>query len=172
VKAPFLAAEAARLLPAGSRVRISHLGAALDASMRARAEAASKASEGRWTWLGERSRLEALRFLAGSDLLVLTSAQEGGANVVTEAIACGVPVVSTRIEGSLGILGEDYPGYVEPGDAAELARMLARCETESELLSSLRARCNALRTLVDPSRERESWHRLLGEIIPEAARST
>jgi len=52
------------------------------------------------------------------------------------------------------------------------ARMLGRCETECELLSSLRARCNALRTLVDPSRERESWHRLLGEIIPEAARST
>jgi putative glycosyltransferase (TIGR04348 family) len=164
VKDPLLAAEAARLLPEGSRIRVLHLGAALDDSMRVVAEGAAKASNGRWTWLGERPRLEALRVLARADLLLLTSVQEGGANVVTEAIACGVPVLSTRIDGSLGILGDDYPGYFEAGDAVGLARLLRRCETDAELLASLRARCDALRPLVEPARERDSWRALLLEL--------
>ena len=49
-------------------------------------------------------------------LLALTSRLEGGANVVSEAIASGVPVLSSYIAGSVGILGADYPGYFPVGD--------------------------------------------------------
>src|SRR5207244_2892483 len=107
VKDPFLAARAVRLLPANSRIRVLHLGGTPDAAWRAGAEETMQSSGGRWIWLGARPRAEALRVLTGADLLALSSVSEGGANVVTEAIACSVPVVSTRIDGSLGILGED-----------------------------------------------------------------
>jgi putative glycosyltransferase (TIGR04348 family) len=164
VKDPMLAAHAVRCLPSRSRVRVLHLGAALDEQWRMRAEDAVRFTGGRWRWLGDRPRGEALRILAGTELLVLTSVQEGGANVVTEAIACGVPVLSTRIDGSLGILGAEYPGYFDVGDATALAELLARCETDPDFLATLRARCEVLRPLVDPAVERASWRRLLGEL--------
>ncbi|TMQ02438.1 MAG: TIGR04348 family glycosyltransferase [Deltaproteobacteria bacterium] len=161
VKDPLLAARAVRLLPDDTRLRVVHLGAAPDGDWADRAREAERETRGRWVWLGARPRVDALRVLGGSRLLVLTSRSEGGANVVTEAIAAGVPVVSTRIAGSLGILGESYPGYVEVGDAQGLARMLERCEREPGFLDELRARIAALRPLVDPAGERASWRDLL-----------
>jgi putative glycosyltransferase (TIGR04348 family) len=164
VKDPLLAARAVELLPSTSRVCVLHLGAALEPSWRLRAEAAERTPAPRWRWLGERARAEALRIVAGASVLVLTSVQEGGANAITEAIACGVPVLSTRIEGSLGILGEDYGGYFEVGDARALADLLHRCETEREFLGTLRQQCAAIRPLTDPAAERESWRALLTEL--------
>jgi glycosyltransferase involved in cell wall biosynthesis len=165
VKDSLLAARAVMLLPEASRIRVLHLGAALDDSWRVRARAATLDTARRWTWLGERTRAEALRILAGADLLVLTSTIEGGANVISEAIACGVPVLSTRIAGSLGILGEGYPGYFEVGDAAGLAALLRRCETDSTFLARLRHCCDGLRPLTCPARERTRWRALLAEIL-------
>jgi putative glycosyltransferase (TIGR04348 family) len=164
VKAPLLAVEAVQRLPASSQVRVLHLGGALDEVWRQRAEQAQASTAGRWTWLGERPRATALRMLMSASALVLTSVSEGGANVVTEAIACGVPVLSTRIEGSLGILGEDHPGYFEPGDAWGLAELLLRCEREPGFLQMLAARSQALRPLVEPARERQAWAELLSEL--------
>jgi putative glycosyltransferase (TIGR04348 family) len=172
VKDPWLAAAAARRLPPTSRLRIHHLGGALDDATRRRAEEETAASAGRWQWVGEHPRAHALRALAGSDLLLLTSVSEGGANVVTEAIACGVPVISTRIDGSLGILGDDYPGYVEVGDAAALANLLARCEVDPGPLAELRRRVEALRPLVDPALERRAWRTLLPPSFDARLRTT
>ncbi len=124
------------------------------------------AAGGRWQWLGERSRLEALRILAGSDACALTSLSEGGANVVTEAIACGVPVLSTRIDGSVGILGADHPGYFAAGDAAGLADLLVRCERDAEFRRALQARSTLLRPMIEPAREADAWRELLGDIVP------
>lgn len=164
VKDPLLAADACALLPETSAIRVVHLGAAPDAAWRDRAIAAERATHGRWTWLGEQARGDALALLAGCTLLVLTSRSEGGANVVTEAIAAGVPVLSTRIDGSLGILGDDYPGYFACGDAHGLAALLRLCEDESAFLDDLRQRVAALRPLVDPARERACWRELVDEL--------
>jgi hypothetical protein len=87
VKDPLLTACAARLLPAGSRVRVVHAGAALDARLEKLARAEDRANP-RYRWLGDGPRTRALRLLAGSQLLALTSRLEGGANVVSEAFAC------------------------------------------------------------------------------------
>jgi putative glycosyltransferase (TIGR04348 family) len=160
VKDPFLVVEALRLLPTSSHVRVTHLGAALDPGTADRARDAAL-REPRYRWLGDVPREQALQRLADSDLLVLTSRLEGGANAVSEAIAAGVPVVSTRIDGSLGLLGAHYPGYVEVGDAAGLAQVLERAATDEAFHGELVRQVQARRELVSPDRERQAWSDLL-----------
>ena len=168
VKDPFRTAEAARLLPASSGVRVLHLGGPLEDGMAERAQA-EMAANPRYRWLGDLPRWRALRVLARSRLLALTSIMEGGANVVTEALAVSVPVVSSRIPGSIGLLGPDYPGYFPVGDTAALAALLHRAETDAALYAELEDRCGRLRRLADPAQERRTWRALLGELAGEQA---
>lgn len=163
VKDPFRTAQAARLLPASSRVRVLHLGGIIDAEMEQQAQA-EMAANARYRWLGELPRWQALRILARCRLLSLTSVMEGGANVVTEAIACDVPVISSRIPGSIGLLGADYPGYFPVGDTAALAALLARVETDERFYATLAERCRALAPLADPNEECARWAHLLAEL--------
>ena len=163
VKDPFLAAQAARRLPARSQVRITQIGAALSDPMRARAER-EMAENPRYRWLGEQRRSALHRLLAQSRILALTSRSEGGANVVSEAIAAGVPVVSTRIPGTIGLLGDDYPGYFPVGDAQALATLLLRAEEDPAFYRTLQSACDRVRPLLDPARERDAWARLLAEL--------
>ncbi len=163
VKDPFRAALAARQLPEDSRIRILHVGAALDASAKRRARAEEKRNP-RYVWLGELPRWKTLRRLKKSRLLVLTSKLEGGANVVSEAIVCGVPVLSTRISGSIGMLGRDYPGYFPVGDTEALARLLHRVETDRTFLGDLSKRCRELQPQFRPAAERKAWRELIRDI--------
>jgi putative glycosyltransferase (TIGR04348 family) len=165
VKDPFRTARAARLLPASSRIQILHLGAALSDDMAEQARA-EMAENPRYRWLGERPRSQALRILARCRLLVLTSQLEGGANVISEALAVGVPVLSSRISGSIGLLGREYPGYFPYSDTQALADLLARAETEEAFYQELQRHCAQLPSLVDPERELRSWEGLLQELIP------
>jgi putative glycosyltransferase (TIGR04348 family) len=164
VKDPLRTAWAARLLPASSRVRVLQVGGALsdDLAEQARAE---EAGNPRYRWLGERPRSQALRLLARCRLLALTSELEGGANVISEAIALGVPVVSSRIAGSLGLLGADYAGYFPFGDTQALADLLRRAETDSAFYDALCAQAAQRRPLFEPVYERRSWHALLRELF-------
>jgi len=165
VKDAFLAAEAVRRLPPRSRVRLVHLGKALDADAAAHARH-EMAENPRYVWLGERRRCDALATLAGSALLAVTSRAEGGSNVVSEALASGVPVLSTRVDGSTGVLGREYPGLYPVGDAGALAALLVRAETDAGFMAALRSTVDRLRPLVEPAREREAWRQLLAEITP------
>ncbi|MBI2880458.1 MAG: TIGR04348 family glycosyltransferase [Candidatus Tectomicrobia bacterium] len=163
VKDPFRTAMAARLLPKSSRVRVLHVGRALSESMERRARA-EEARNPRYRWLRDKSRWQALRILARSRALVLTSRMEGGANVISEALAASVPVLASRIPGSVGLLGEDYPGFFPAGDARALARLLARMETDPHFTERLRAACARLAPDFDPVRERDAWESLLEEL--------
>ena len=92
VKDPFRTALAVRALPEVSRIRVTHLGRALTGGMARRAKAEGPQPS---LSLVRRAPKEVLRRLSRSDLLVLTSRSEGGANVISEAVAAGVPVVSS-----------------------------------------------------------------------------
>ncbi|MCH7948620.1 MAG: TIGR04348 family glycosyltransferase, partial [candidate division Zixibacteria bacterium] len=116
VKDPLRTAYAARLLPETSKIKISHIGAGLDSSFANRAKK-EQSENHRYRWLGELPRWKTQNILRRSKLLVLTSKMEGGANVVSEAIVSNVPVISTHISGSIGMLGDEYPGYFPFGDA-------------------------------------------------------
>ncbi|OXM48394.1 TIGR04348 family glycosyltransferase [Amycolatopsis thailandensis] len=169
VKDPLRLSEAVRLLPPSSRITVTHVGGVRedDIGDRLRAESAENP---RYSWLGPLPRPEALAVLARSRLLVLTSLHEGGANVVTEALAAGVPIISTRIPGSVGLLGADYAGYFPVGDTEALAAVLDAAEHDrAGLYTQLRRQCAARRASVDPERETEAWERLLAEAVPAKA---
>jgi putative glycosyltransferase (TIGR04348 family) len=163
VKDPLRTAFAVRLLPSSSKIQVVHLGNALEETL---ADEARKemAINPRYRWLGERPRAEALRVLASSRLMVLTSRLEGGANAVSEAIACSVPVISSRISGSIGLLGEEYPGYFPVGDTQALSDLLRLAETDAGFYESLTCWCERHAALFDPADERRAWHDLLNEL--------
>ncbi len=163
VKDPLCAAYAVRSLPDSSRIRVVHAGAAIEPGTAEEARAEEKINP-RYRWLGDLPREEALRLLVGSSLLVLTSRLEGGANVVSEALAASRPVISSRIPGSLGLLGADYPGYFPVGDTVVLRELLLRAESDEGFYFELQSWCARLKPLADPARERESWRALLVEI--------
>ena len=168
VKDPFRTAAAARLLPPSSAVRIVHAGAAVEPGMAARARAEQRRNP-RYRWLGSRPPAEARKLLARSRLLCLTSKLEGGANVISEAAAAGVPVLSSRIDGSVGLLGSRYPGYFPVGGTRALAALLGRAETDRRFYARLRRGVRALAPRVRPGRERAAWASLLAELRPARA---
>jgi glycosyltransferase involved in cell wall biosynthesis len=102
-------------------------------------------------------------------VLLVTSRFEGGSNALAEAIAAGVPILATRIDASVALLGPGYPGLFPVGDAAALAGLLARAEEEPEFLASLRRAVVRARPLVDPARERAAWRALLADLAGRAA---
>jgi putative glycosyltransferase (TIGR04348 family) len=163
VKDPLRAAKAARRLPATSRIRIVHLGAAETPRWTAMAKAEMKVNP-RYIWRDDRPRSEVRRLLGRVRAMVLSSLSEGGANVISEAVAAGVPVLASRIDGSVGLLGPDYPGYFPVRDTAALARLLTRIETSPEFLLRLHRAIARRAHLFRPAREKAAWKKLIGEI--------
>jgi putative glycosyltransferase (TIGR04348 family) len=164
VKDPFRAALAARSLPCSSRIRILQMGSAMTDAMATQARKEMRANP-RYKWLGELPRSRVRRILSQSRLSVVPSRIEGGANVLSEAITASIPLVASRIDGNVGILGADYPGLFEVGDTQQLARLLARAESDREYLGELRDRCKKLAPLFDRSREEEAWADLISELF-------
>ncbi|HEX9180684.1 MAG TPA: selenoneine biosynthesis selenosugar synthase SenB [Burkholderiales bacterium] len=164
-KDPFRAAHALTRLPSSSRVRVTQLGRALDAQSECEARALM-AREPRYVWPGEVPHARARAVLARSRVMVISSRMEGGANVVCEALATGVPVIASRIPGNIGMLGREYSGYYPLEDTAALARLLARAERDPEFLARLAAQCRARRRLVTAAREKAGLAALLRELLP------
>lgn len=81
-------------------------------------------------WLSERCRLVGVvgdtpAFLAGVDMLVLTSDTEGLPNAILEAMAMGVPCIATRVS-DVPELVADAGEVVETGDVGGLAAAIRR----------------------------------------------
>ena len=57
-----------------------------------------------------------------SDIFVLSSHEEGMPNVLSEAMACGLSIVSTKVRGSDELIENNVNGFlVEPRNSEELA---------------------------------------------------
>lgn len=166
-KDPFRAAAAAAYLPGASRVRVTHIGRAMSDAMEAEARQ-WMSREPRYRWLGERSHNAALALLSRSHVLVISSVMEGGANVASEALACGVPVIASRIPGNVGMFGREYPGYYPVGNERALAKLLSHAETDRKFYRRLERSCAARRLLVTA----ESEQRAINELIEELTRES
>ena len=73
-----------------------------------------------------------------ASLFVLPSWAEGMSNALLEAMAFGLPVVATRVGGSVDVIEDGVTGLlVEPGDPEQLAAAMARVLTDRGLARTL-----------------------------------
>lgn len=170
VKSPQTLFEAARLLRDREGIEIRHIGRAEEEVWAQRAQETAAACPN-YRWLGALSHEQARRAIQRAHVLVHTSAMEGGAHVIMEAVCSGTPVIASRVAGNVGMLGAGYEGYFEHGDAAGLARLLAACrETQAADdparfgLARLRAQCALRAPLFAPDTERRKVRELVQEL--------
>lgn len=160
VKRPFLTIETLAQHPEWSDVEVWQIGQALDEEMRKTAEFWAE-EDGRYRWFGGVPRMESLALCCKSSLTINSSILEGGANAVLEAMTMGVPVLASRIEGNVGLLGNDYPGYFEEGRMAKALQAIMDQRVDLDEWNRLLA--DRLR-LFSRERESKSWLELLTEL--------
>ncbi len=72
--------------------------------------------------------------ISAHDAFVLPSYWEGNSNAILEAMAAGLPIISTRVGGTPMLVGADGRDLLhEPGDTAELARLMFRLISDPRL---------------------------------------
>jgi len=119
-------------LPDGVRLVVSGIGPDLDEA-RARADA-------RTTFLGYVPPDEAPAVYRSADVFVSPTYSEGFSNTILEAMASGLPVVSTRSVGVVDCLRDGENGLLhEPGDVPGLRRALDRLLEDAPLRARLAA---------------------------------
>jgi putative glycosyltransferase (TIGR04348 family) len=149
-KDPLRTLLALPFVPESLPLEVIHLGAALDAGL------VPKTKDARYRWLGSVPHARALKWLASSHAMVISSRMEGGANVICEALRIGVPVLASRISGNLGLLGASYGGYFPVGDERALGRLLTRSASDARFYRKLKSQVAKLRRMVAPQAERRA----------------
>ena len=157
-------AYAARQVPANSRLRIVQLGAAHDRSWAERATG-EMARNPRFVWRGEVSGGAVRRQFQRSHAMVISSVMEGGANVVSEAVVAGVPVLASDIGGNTGLLGEDYAGTYPVADTGGVGRPALEIRDRARVPRHAGGAVPPARApLFRPDREEAAWRALLAEL--------
>ena len=104
-----------------------------------RAQAEEGGIGARVAWLGARPDVE--RWYAAADVVVLPTSYEPFGNVHLEALAAGVPIVTTTRAGGAEIVTEASGAVIPPGDPAALAGAVERLRARPA--GELRDACRA-----------------------------
>lgn len=88
------------------------------------AEAAARIPPDGFTLMGAKRPIAP--WMQALDVFTLGSTWEGQPMVLLQALACGLPVVASRIEGNEAVLGEDHPALFDVADAESYARTVWR----------------------------------------------
>ncbi|MDP3520916.1 MAG: selenoneine biosynthesis selenosugar synthase SenB [Hydrogenophaga sp.] len=156
--------DAVRLLAAEPGLWFDHIGAALDPALGAAAQQL-QAECPRYRWLGGLPHEATRRRIQRAHLLVHPSRLEGGAHVVIEAVRSGTPVLASRIDGNVGLLGDAYAGCFEPGDAADLAGQIKALWHDRMRLQALAAQAAERAPWFSPEQEAASLRALVGGLL-------
>jgi putative glycosyltransferase (TIGR04348 family) len=157
------AAYAVRDLPPDSKIRLLHYGKAHNDKWAAYAKQEMKINP-RYHWYGEVPHWKIRRAYRSCHLMVLPSVMEGGANVISEATVAGLPVIASDIDGSVGLLGDDYAGYFPVRDTEALRELLLKAETEPDYMQLLAKQCKAKAGLFTREAEKQGWADLLKDM--------
>lgn len=101
---------------------------------------ASRRLQDRVLLLGSIPPVSVAQWMNAADCLCLPSHHEGLPNVIMEALACGTPVVATRVGGVPEILDDRSGRLVEPqlpGPLAEAISQVLRCQWDREEIARL-----------------------------------
>ncbi len=90
-------------------------------------------------FVGSLEQRELALYYAAADLCAVPSLTESFGLVALEAMACGTPVVATRVGGLQTVVSEDSGVLVPPGDYLALAEGIARLLDDMELRLRLAA---------------------------------
>jgi glycosyltransferase involved in cell wall biosynthesis len=163
-KDPLRTALAARVFSDESQLFVTHTGRVMDPDWE---EELVREHENnpRYDWIGDMSWTRALQYIKRADLISITSKIEGAANVISESIVVGTPVVATDVPGHRALLGDDYPGLFEPENEEELAKRIGAAEGDERYYQDLQRRCDALRPDFSMSREADAWKALLDDFV-------
>ncbi len=124
----------------------------------------------RVTLVGELPHEELGELYLAADLFVLPTLRESYGLAVAEALAHGLPVISTRTGAIAELVGEAAGLLVEPGDRGALHAALERALTDGVLRSSMRAAARAARTqLTLWSEACERMNRILRRVCDQAS---
>ena len=107
---------------------------------------AESTAPGRFLWLG--AVPDAARYFAAFDIFVLSSRTEGLPMVLLEAMAAGVPIVTTNVGGIPDLLSPAEGLLVPPEDPKALASAM-RATLDDRAAASARARAAQLRQRAD-----------------------
>jgi putative glycosyltransferase (TIGR04348 family) len=151
-KMPQTLFEVARLLKDDKAIRITHIGAGLDEKLAEDAMKTEALCAG-YTWARGLKHAQTRSRIQRAHVLVHTSKMEGGAHVIMEAVCSGTPVIASRMDGNVGMLGSGYDGYFPVGDAQALAALLRRCKNEPSFLDHLAGQCELRAPLFAPAAE-------------------
>jgi glycosyltransferase involved in cell wall biosynthesis len=114
-----------RLAQSRPRLRLAIVGQGPYGEALAR-RAAAAGVEDRVTMPGRGDAAAVAGWMRAADVFCLPSYSEGCPNVVVEALACGRPVVATRVGGIPELVNEACGMLIPPRDAGELASALDR----------------------------------------------
>ena len=161
VKQPFMAVNALQLLD--DEVQLKLLGDVVDEGLDKVAQDWQD-KDHRFQWLGSLPHADTMQWMKNSLVTLNTSVMEGGANSVGESIVLGVPVLASRIEGNIGMLGADYDGYfsAEPADGVqELADLMQRVLHDKAFLKHLQRQAQERSTKFTRENEKLGWMNLI-----------
>ncbi|RDH82966.1 MAG: TIGR04348 family glycosyltransferase [endosymbiont of Galathealinum brachiosum] len=156
-------AYAVRNLPEESRIRVLHYGKAHNDEWAGFAREEMKNNH-RYQWFGEVSHNDVCEAYRRCRLMVLPSVMEGGANVISEATVAGLPVIASNIDGSVGLLGDDYAGYFPVKDENALSEILLKAESDANFVEKLSQQCCERAKLFTVEAEKQGWKNLLNEL--------
>jgi putative glycosyltransferase (TIGR04348 family) len=163
-KDPRTAFAAMCLLATREDIALDHIGGVLDDALADEARTLTT-EQPRYRWLGALPHADTLRRIQRAHVLVHPSVMEGGAHAVMEAVRSGTPVLAARVSGNVGMLGRNFRGYFEPGDAAGLAALLQQLRDEPAMLPMLRAQCEQRSPLFEPAREQATLKSVIARLL-------
>ncbi|QTA81903.1 Glycosyl transferase, family I [Desulfonema limicola] len=74
------------------------------------------------------------KYLENTDIFILASFSEGRPNAVLEAMAAGVPVIASDIDGVRELISNEKNGLLfEPGNSGQLAEQIEKLQNDPEL---------------------------------------
>lgn len=88
-------------------------------------------------YMGSVAHNDIPKYLSASDVFILPTLNEGCCNAIIEAMACGLPIVSSDLSFNYDILNHENSILVDPQNVTELVNAINRLNIDSELRSRL-----------------------------------